>query len=79
MPMIPTGALIPQNALVTSPTLGAVLGPLGACLLVAVIVAFAVVVGAMIRGRRVPGVAAYVVPSRRETPPSSEARRRPAA
>jgi len=77
--MIPTGTLIPQELFVASPTLGAILGPAGACLLVAVVAAFAVSIVTMIHEPRMRGLSGRILPRRPAEPSSAPDQRRSAA
>ena len=77
--MIPTGALITHHSFVTSSTLGAVLGPLGAGLLVAVVAAFAFFIGALIREPPARRVVGHITPLPRAALPTDADHRRPAA
>ena len=77
--MIPTGALIPLDMLAEGPTLGAILGPIGAWLVVAVVAAFAVLIVAMIRQPDARGIVRQITEARRGAPATTDSRRRPAA
>jgi hypothetical protein len=75
--MIPTATVIPQSAFPPSPTLGALLGPLAGCVLLAAVVALAFVAGATIRTRRAKGAVRRPEPAHIAT--ATAVARRPAA
>ena len=76
--MIPTGAFIPQGVLVRA-TLDTTLGPLGACLLVAVPAVLVWLVGVLIRPPRAHRTGERAVPPRPAPMPDDTDLRRPAA